>query len=326
MKETDSGWRETRQASANANDEPWHLFENMQLHKVIFGIYASALKLARAIGLTRYLRGILGPVAGRLVLKMAPGSGEPILVQGHQMILAAPSRFPPVAMAMDAYEPETTRLFQTLIKPGMTFIDVGAHVGYYSLLAARQVGEEGQVYSFEPEPVNFSLLVKNVELNEYRNISTISQAVSNNKGFSTLFVSALDSGRNSVFHHGLPENGSVRVATTTLDAFLEEKGWPKVDLIKIDVEGAELDVLAGMTELLGKYGDLKLIMEFNPALLQSAGVDPSVFLDAPGPGRFHIFAIEEPMGLQPLSSEELFSMAGKMSKDQDSINLLFTKE
>lgn len=298
----------------------------MQLHKVIFGVYAAALKLAKAIGLTKYLRGILGPLAGRLVLKMSPGSGRPSLVQGHRMILAAPSRFPPVAMAMDAYEPETTRLFQSVVKPGMTFIDVGAHVGYYSLLAARQVGPEGQVYSFEPEPVNYSLLVKNVELNEYRNISTIAEAVSDKKGFSTLFVSALDSGRNSMFHHGLPENGSVQVATTTLDAFLEERGWPKVDLIKIDVEGAELDVLAGMTELLRKSEDLKLIMEFNPALLQSAGVDPAEFLDAPGPGRFHIYAIEEPMGLRPLTSEELSSMAGKMSKDQDSINLFFTKE
>ena len=242
------------------------------------------------------------------------------------MILAAPARFPPVAMAVDAYEPETTRLFQSVVKPGMTFIDVGAHVGYYSLLAARQVGPEGKVFAFEPEPVNYSLLVKNVELNEYQNISPIPEAVSSSNGFSTLFVSALDSGRNSVFHHGLPENGSVQVATTTLDAFLEERGWPKVDIIKIDVEGAELDVLGGMTELLRKSENLKLIIEFNPALLQSAGVDPAMFLDAPGPGRFRIYAIEGPSGLRPLASEELSSMAVTLSKSQDSINLFFTKE
>jgi FkbM family methyltransferase len=298
----------------------------MQLHRVIFGIYAAALKTAKAIGLTKYLRGFLGPLAGRMVLKMSPGSDRPRLVHGHHMILAAPSRFPPVAMAMDAYEPETTQLVQNVIKPGMTFIDVGAHVGYYSLLAARQVGSEGKVYSFEPEPINYSLLVKNVELNGYKNVTTISQAVSSAKGSTTLFVSALDSGRNSVFHHGLPESGSVEVATTSLDAFLDKHGWPKIDLIKIDVEGAELNVLAGMTELLRKSENLKLILEFNPALLQSAGVDPAAFLETVGPERFRIYAIEGPSGLRALTSGELSSMADKMSGAQDSVNLFFTTE
>lgn len=242
------------------------------------------------------------------------------------MILAAPSRFPPVALVLDSYEPATTKLLQSIMKPGMTFVDVGAHVGYYSLLAARQVGPQGKVYSFEPEPVNYSLLIKNVELNGYSNVSAKSNAVSGSVGSVSLHVSALDSGRNSVYRHGLPEQGIIEVETTTLDAFFEAKSWPKIDLIKMDVEGAEQDVLNGMVQLLDKTENLKMIMEFNPALLQSAGVDPLQFLAGPVKSGFKIYAINESSGLVPVEESGIPAMVEKMSQTQSSINLLSTKE
>jgi FkbM family methyltransferase len=242
------------------------------------------------------------------------------------MILAAPSRFPPVALVLDTYEPATTKLLQSIMKPGMTFVDVGAHVGYYSLLAARQVGPQGKVYAFEPEPVNYSLLIKNVELNGYSNVSAKPKAVSGSVGSTALHISALDSGRNSVYRHGLPEQGSVQVDTTTLDAFFEAKSWPKIDLIKMDVEGAEQDVLNGMIQLLKKTENLKIIMEFNPALLHTAGVDPLQFLAEPAKSGFKIYTIDETSGLVPIEEAGILAMVDRMSLTQSSINLLCTKE
>jgi FkbM family methyltransferase len=242
------------------------------------------------------------------------------------MYLASPGSYPPVDMAMGRYEPGTTRLFQEVVKPGTVVIDVGAHVGYYALLAARQVGPQGKVYAFEPEPANYALLLKNIELNGYGNIVAAGEAVSNRVGPATLFLTRLDSGRHSTYHHGLPEKGSVAVETTTLDAFLEAEGWPKVDLVKVDVEGAEWDVLEGMEQLLRKSEGLKLILEFNPFLLQSAGVDPFRFLERPASWRFKVYCIDEGRGLLPLDQVGVSSLVERLLARQSSVNLLCSRE
>ena len=102
-------------------------------------------------------------------------------------------------MVVDKYERATTDLLKDLLHPGMIFVDVGANIGYFSLLAANLVGTEGTVYAFEPEPGNHELLRKNIELNSYSNIVMIQKAVSNKSGSAPLFLSALDSGSHSLY-------------------------------------------------------------------------------------------------------------------------------
>ena len=91
----------------------------------------------------------------------------------------------------------------------MVIIDVGAHVGYYSLLAARQVGPTGRVYAFEPDSSNHDLLLGNIERNGYTNIVAMRKAVSNRVVPMTLFLTGLDDSRHSAYRHGLPERRSV---------------------------------------------------------------------------------------------------------------------
>jgi len=177
------------------------------------------------------------------------------------------------------------------------------------------------VYAFEPESANYSLLVRNVELNEYRNIVTVNRALSNQTGSSTLFLTSLDNGRHSVYRHDLPLAGSVLIETTTLDTFLESQGWPTVNLVKLDVEGAETDVLEGMKQLLEKSKDLTLILEFNPSLLRNAGVDPLEFLDRPTQWGFQVHWIDEKNGPLPIESVDRDSMVGKLLSDESSVNL-----
>ena len=293
----------------------------LHFNKLIFRIYAIALKLARAAKLTRPLRRLIGPVAGRFVFRISTNANRPMWVHGHRMLLAAPGSYPPVAMATGKYEEETTRLFERILKPGMAVLDVGAHVGYYSLLAARHVGPTGKVYSFEPEADNYELLLKNIELNGYTNIHAVNSAISNLVGSRTLFLTSLDSGRHSTYRHGLQERGEVAVDTSTLDAFLESLGWPTVDLVKVDVEGAEMDVLAGMERLLGGANDLALILEFNPCLLQNAGVDPLKFLDQPISRHFRVSIIDDRQGIRPLGELDAPDLIAELLRNESSVNL-----
>lgn len=298
----------------------------LNLHTMAYMLYASARGVTRKLGLTNAVRGALSPIAGRFIFWLATKSDRISINHGHKMLLASGDGYPPLDMAMGRYEPGTTRLFEEVVKPGMAVIDIGAHVGYYTLLAARQVGPTGRVFAFEPDQVNHELLQKNIRLNYYENVEVARIAVSDRVGWSPLYLTALDSGRNSMYHHGLRERGSVIVETTTIDSFLESKDWPRVDLIKIDVEGAELTVLDGMTQLLRRSDELKMIVEFNPALLQNAGVAPLQFLERLASPGWDVYLIDDVNGLLPLAPGDARSFADRLLATQDSANLFCTRE
>jgi FkbM family methyltransferase len=297
----------------------------MGFSRIGYWLFRTAIKTARATGLTRPLRKILGPAAGRMVT----GASDPERqhqVNGHSMYLAGPGRYPPVDMAMDRFEPATTELIQSIVSSGMVVLDIGAHAGYYTLLAARGTGTEGRVYAFEPEPENFKLLTKNIEANGYLNITPVNLAVSDQVGTRTLFVTSLDNGRHSMFHHSLPESGQIDVGSITIDKFLEGEGWPTIGLVKVDVEGAESEVLDGMRELFSRSTDVKLIIEFNPCLLKGAGVDLLGFLDEPAKLGFNVQYIDEQKGAIDLTPSQLGPMVERLVKRENSLNLFCSKK
>ena len=297
-----------------------------QLFKLIHPAYIFFRKVLTAIGLAGPLRSWLGPLAGRAILKVTAASNKPVPVQGHKIVLATCDRYPPVAMAMNQYEEGTTVLFERLVHPGMVVLDVGAHVGYYSLLAARQVGPTGKVHAFEPEPSNHQLLLENIQRNGYTNVVALKQAVLNQVGPTTLFLTALDNGRHSAYRHGLPERGSIEVDGTTLDAFLASIPDRGVDLVKLDVEGAELAVLEGMGELIQESSELKLIMEFSPTLLQGAAADPIQLLERLKASDFEIYCITDKNGPVELPEVEWPHLVDRLSRKETSVNLLCVKK
>jgi hypothetical protein len=129
-----------------------------------------------------------------------------------------------------------------------------------------------------------------------------------------------------MYHHGLPERGSTPVETTTLDSFLESEGSPRVDLIKIDVEGAEISVLDGMTRLVDEGADLKLIIEFNPALLQDGGTAPLEFLERLASPDWAVQIIEEATGLLPLVEGDAPALVNRLLAADSSVNLYCTRQ
>jgi FkbM family methyltransferase len=141
-------------------------------------------------------------------------------------------------IVIGTYEPEQSRLFEETLRPGDTVLDVGAHAGYYTLLAAVLVGEHGRVWAFEPDPHNFSALCRHVRINRQENVTTAQLAVSDTSG-AAHFVQGSGSGTGR-----LCADGAIEVETTTLDEFCASRGI-RPAAIKIDVEGAEAGVLQG---------------------------------------------------------------------------------
>jgi FkbM family methyltransferase len=196
-------------------------------------------------------------------------------VKGHKMYIPADN----IGFFMaPAYEPETTAVFLSLITDGDVVVDLGAHVGYYTLLAARRVGPEGRVFAFEPNPDNFRLLVKNIDLNFYSNVIPVQKAVSNETGEAELFLQG--GATHSLFRKSENSNKSVLVQTTSLDEYfqtIEQRLRSRITLIKMDIEGAELQAALGMRRIIRENAEIAIISEFEPENLKASGTDPSEF-------------------------------------------------
>ena len=144
------------------------------------------------------------------------------------------------------YEREQTRLFERHLRPGATVLDVGAHVGYYTLLSSVLVGEAGRVHSFEPNPVNAEFLRRHVRINRLSNVRVEQAAVAERAGTARFdFGTGSGTGR-------LADAGALEVRTVRLDDYCAEHGLAP-SAMKIDVEGAELSVLAGGRETLARH-------------------------------------------------------------------------
>ncbi len=144
-----------------------------------------------------------------------------------------------------SYEPEQTHLFETHVGQGATVLDVGAHVGYYTLLSATLAGSAGRVVAFEPNPANAAFLRRHVEMNGFCTVRVDQAAVSDRAG-----TARFEFGSGSGTGH-LAEDGPVMVRTVTVDDVCGEHGLVPA-AIKIDVEGAEAAVLRGAAETLGR--------------------------------------------------------------------------
>ncbi|MGA2301745.1 MAG: FkbM family methyltransferase [Candidatus Acidiferrum sp.] len=250
---------------------------------------------------------------------------RPMRVQGQQIdcrVGAKGSFRSTLELVLDRYEPETTKLFRRLLQPGMTVMDIGAHAGYFSLIGASCVGPAGTVYAFEPFPASFQHLQRNIALNGYKNIHAVRKAVSDKTGVHKLLVNPKGSDRNSLFAGEIPwEADSPEVETTRLDDFLEACGWPRVDLIKMDIEGAEHAALAGMKQTFEKCGVRHIITEFSPPSLRAAGCDPQEFLQELADAGFSLYTIEGEVEPKPLNPSG-FSGLIQILQDRGGTNLL----
>ncbi len=159
------------------------------------------------------------------------------------------------------YEPYESRMVSEHLKPGMTVYNIGANLGYYTLLASECVGAKGSVYAFEPAPENFELLQRTVSENKLTNVELFPSAVGAANGSATLSLSQTNSGDHQLQMVASREH--VIVDVTSIDAFTAE-GHSQPNAIIMDVQGAEYDVLRGASDLLAMQQPLILFTEFWP--------------------------------------------------------------
>jgi FkbM family methyltransferase len=201
------------------------------------------------------------------------------------------------------YERFTRRLFRGALEPGMRVLDIGAHIGWYTLIAARGVGPTGQVYAFEPDPENFRLLRHNIALNGLGSIvATIPKAAADIAGVRTFYSDAKGSLRSSLWSDGRESEAPITVECATVDEIV---GHEAIGVVKLDVEGAEVHALRGMRETLAASPRVVLFVECNPSALASAGTSATELIEELRGAQLDVQVIDDKRRCLTNSLEEL---------------------
>jgi len=169
------------------------------------------------------------------------------------------------------WEPYETTLVLAALQPGDVFVDVGANIGYYPVIAAGRVGRDGAVFAFEPDPDNFRLLRQNLQLNGCSDcVSAFEAGLSDQTLSGQLFLSEDNAGDHQVFACGT-DRRSLSVSLHHGGDFLRDR-LQRIDLLKIDVQGAEYAVMSGLLPLLRTLPEVpRIIIELTPLSLRQAG-------------------------------------------------------
>lgn len=197
------------------------------------------------------------------------------IVQGHRMYLDSEDS---LNLSLNGiYEALETKTISDIVSKGDIVLDIGANIGYYTLILARLVGNGGKVYAFEPDPSNFALLKKNVAINQYKNVVLINKAVSDKEGDIPLYLDNQNKGGHRLFAPKKPSHVAIEVESIFLDSFFLDKD-DNISFIKMDIEGAEFNAIKGMYNLLSSNDRIKILTEFSPGELTRSGVRPVKFL------------------------------------------------
>lgn len=268
---------------------------------------------------------MFGPRFDELEMKARPpvpyGPGR-IAVRLADGYVVAPDRDPAVVAQLvnatsGGFEPGTRRRLIRLLEPGMGVADVGANIGLLTVAAARTVGPAGRVFAFEPEDEPRECLARTLHLNGLSWVELSAAAAGRATGPQTFHVSPI-LGHSSLYE--LPadegEARAVTVEVVRLDDVVPRR--QRLDLVKIDVEGAELDVLAGMSRLLKANPDIAVIAEYGPSHLKRVGITPKDWMDAFRAHGFRPHAISEADGAaRRVTLKDLARV--------DSVNLAFVR-
>jgi FkbM family methyltransferase len=252
-------------------------------------------------------------------------------VHGHKMFLTEKG-FEEYS-TQGIYGKLDTLVVERLIKPGDNVIDVGAAIGYFTLIFARSVGNDGMVFAFEPKGDRYEILLKNIRINNYTNVITEKKAIMETNEKVEFFsrddgIAGLRYRDNTKsVHHNLDYSKHkipVEIVTVELDDYLKKLNIIEdISFLKIDVDGPELLVLEG-SKLLLKNKNLKIFMEWDRTLSKESGCEPSNIINLLIENNFRMFYPDfEKNRYYEISKDQLLEMPEKVNQ---TINMLFVKE
>ena len=197
------------------------------------------------------------------------------------------------------YEPNEFFLLSQVIRPGMIFVDAGANMGLYTLFVARKIGEHGTVLAIEPSTRECERLLKNVAINSLSNVRLLCNAVSNSCSDVDLLIAEDEwSGHNTIgaFAYDTPLAIKETVRACRLDDIVSREGLSRVDIVKLDIEGAEFGALKGASEILERFRPLLLLELADRALCHQGGSSSQIWDFCRQKG-YRIFAFDQTTGL-----------------------------
>lgn len=241
---------------------------------MLYSVVSKLIKpfVGSGIGRIRLVADIYQKVMSRIL----PESSKLVTVNELKMKVLSEGHVEDISTELlfkGVHEPMTTKVFKKILKHGDAVVDIGANIGYFTLLSSKLVGWHGIVHAFEPSPNNMNTLIHNIKLNKLDNIQLYEIAASNKSGRMTFYTSSTESARHSLIETKEHDN-NITVEVNKLDDVLG--GNFNVSLLKTDTEGNELAVLQGAEKIIINSQDIVLIVEVNFEALKACKVDITV--------------------------------------------------
>lgn len=285
------------------------------MKKNLFTFYQKVVNNLTGTNLSKYK--VLQKINNQINSNLKPSFVE---IEGNKMYLDEKDS---LFLSVYGYHEKTeTEIVKNEIKEGDVIIDVGANIGYYTLLFAKLAGKTGRVFAFEAESSNFEILEKNVHENNFTNIVLEQKAVSDKSGVVKFYIGDESNTENQLFKPDV-NHKEIEIKSTSIDEYFESID-KKVDFIKMDIQGAEPLVIKGMKKILQKNKNLKIMLEWWPDAIKKYGIDPGKHLTELVNLGYKIFEIDDERGT--CTETDVQSLMKKYpNKDLEDVNLLLKK-
>lgn len=265
--------------------------------KTLFAVFQKISLVLSGTGIAknRYLYSLYQSLLSHLKPRIVTTEGSKMILDPQDSLLL--SIYP-------NFEPGETEIVKKFVKKGMTVVDAGANIGYFTLLMARLVGRSGKVHAFEPGRENVELLKKNIALNSRENVIVNDMALSDKAGELNFYISASNPQDHRIIKDLREKRKSYKVKSITLNDYFKNS---KVDFIKMDIQGAELLALEGAMKIIARCKPL-LIIEYWPYGIVQLGRKPEELFAILEKMKYQIMLINQSNGkLESINKKNLLA-------------------